>query len=198
MLVRRVDNMIPHRFGGMARSMLSYSAVQCSDSSEDEYGVEYDCMDARACVRKCEAASLLPEMEEEEDDDMGFGFFSGGEDENETDFMRTKDKSEGKEGERTLHEKMMDLMTLQTASGHFAEHKMIGDIIGKPLEELKAQVPDSKPESMKSWMTAIVIAFLELRCPEEKDLWQMSVQKARAVILENVFIENAKKIIVQF
>merc|ERR1712181_75465 len=197
MLVRRVDNMIPHRFGGMARTMLSYNAVQCSDSSE-EYEDECDCMDEKASLKRYVAASLLPEMEEEEDDDMGFGLFSDGEDENKTDFMRTKDKSEGKEGERTLHEKMMDLMTLQTASGHFAEHKMIGDIIGKPLDELKAQAPDSKPESMKSWMTAIVIAFLELRCPEEKDLWQMSVQKARAVILENVFIENAKKIIVQF
>ena len=37
---------------------------------------------------------------------------------------------------------MMDLMTLQTAPGHFAENKMISDIIGKPLEDLKAQVPD--------------------------------------------------------
>ena len=66
----------------------------------------------------------------------------------------------------TLHEKMMALMALQTASGHFAEHKMIGDIVGKPLEDLKACVPDSKPESMKSWLTAIVIAFLELSCLE--------------------------------
>merc|ERR1711934_339189 len=98
----------------------------------------------------------------------------------------------------TLQEKMGALMALQRASGHFEENTIIGDIVGKPLDDLKAQAPDSKPDSMKSWLTAIVIAFLELRCLEEKDLWQMSVEKARAVILDHLFIENAKKIIVQF
>ena len=98
----------------------------------------------------------------------------------------------------TLHEKMMALMALQTASGHFAEHKMIGDIVGKPLEDLKARVPDSKPESMKSWLTAIVIAFLELSCLEEKDLWHMSAEKAKAAVLERGFVEIAKKVIAQF
>ena len=132
--------------------------------------------------------------EEEEDDDMGLEEFSVSFSSSSS--KGRKDKGEGKE--RTLHEKMMDLMTLQTASGHFAENKMIGDIIGKPLEDLKAQVPDSNPDLMKSWITAIVVAFLELRCLEEKDLWQMSVNKARATILDLGFIEKAKEIIAQF
>ena len=97
----------------------------------------------------------------------------------------------------TLHEKMMALMVLQTASGHFTEDEMIGDVIGKPLEDLKAQVPDSKPESMKSWITSIVIAFLELRCHDDKDLWEMSVEKARSVVLDQGFIDNAIKIIAE-
>ena len=122
----------------------------------------------------------------EEEEDIGFGLFSG-------------NSKRAKVGtEMTLHEKMMALMALQTASGHFAEHKMIGDIVGKPLEDLKARVPDSKPGSMKSWLTAIVIAFLELSCLEEKDLWHMSAEKARAAVLESGFIENAKKVIAQF
>ena len=140
----------------------------------------------------------LDECEEQEDNDVKLGESSDSEDEDEdeTDSKGRKDKDAGKE--RTLHEKMMDLMTLQTASGHFAENKMIGDIIGKPLEDLKAQVPDSNPDSMKSWITAIVVAFLELRCLEEKDLWQMSVNKARATILDLGSIEKAKEIIAQF
>ena len=126
--------------------------------------------------------------EEEEDKNIGFGLFSG-----------NSKRAKVREGtEMTLHEKMMALMALQTASGHFAEHKMIGDIVGKPLEDLKARVPDSKPESMESWLTAIVIAFLELSCLEEKDLWQMSVEKARAVVLESGLIENAKNMIAKF
>ena len=113
--------------------------------------------------------------------------------------MKAKERGEEKETKNmTLHEKMMALMVLQTASGHFTEDKKIGVVIGKPLEDLKSQVPDSKPESMKSWITSIVIAFLELRCLEEKELWQMSVEKARATILDLGFIEKAKEMIVQF
>ena len=105
-------------------------------------------------------------------------------------------KATTKESKMTLHEKMMALMTLQRASGHFEEHTMIGDIVGKPLEDLKARAPD--PESMKCWLTAIVIAFLELSCLEEKDLWQMSVEKAKAVLLDHGLVENAKLLLAQF
>merc|ERR1719222_464955 len=101
------------------------------------------------------------------------------------------DKISGK----TLHDKMMALMALQSASGHFAENKMIGDIVGKPLEDLKAEVPDSKPETMKSWLTAVVIAFLEVKCQKEKDLWGMSVEKAKTVVIDQTFVELAKEII---
>ena len=92
---------------------------------------------------------------------------------------------------------MMALMTLQSASGHFAENKMIGDIVGKPLEDLKAEVPDSKPETMKSWLTAVVIAFLEVKCQKEKDLWGMSVEKAKTVVIDQTFVELAKEMIAQ-
>ena len=109
-------------------------------------------------------------------------------------------KSEGNDNKisgKTLHDKMMALMALQSASGHFAENKMIGDIVGKPLEDLKAEVPDSKPETMKSWLTAVVIAFLEVKCQEEKDLWWMSVEKAKTVVIDQTFVQLAKEIIAQ-
>ena len=91
-----------------------------------------------------------------------------------------------------LHEKMMALMSLQTASGHFKEDEMMGEIIGKPLDELKALAPDARPELMESWLTALVIAFLELKCPQEKNLWQMSVDKAKAVLPDVGLIQIAK------
>ena len=109
-------------------------------------------------------------------------------------------KSKGKDNKisnKSLHDKMMALMTLQSASGHFVEDKMIGDIVGKPLEDLKAEVPDSKPETMKSWLTAVVIAFLEVKCQEEKDLWGMSVEKAKTVVIDQIFVELAKEMIAQ-
>ena len=71
------------------------------------------------------------------------------------------------------------------------ENKVIGDIFGKPL------IPNLEPETMISWVTAIVIAYLEMKCQEEKDLWEMSVDKAKTVLIEREFIERAKKIIGQ-
>ena len=98
---------------------------------------------------------------------------------------------------KSLHDKMMSLMTLQSASGHFMEDKVIGDIVGKPLTALKAEAPNLEPETMRSWVTAIVIAYLEMKCQEEKDLWEMSVDKAKTVLIERRFIERAKQIIGQ-
>ena len=86
---------------------------------------------------------------------------------------------------------MMALMDLQAASGHFKENKMIGEIIGKPLKDLKALAPDA--QRMDAWLTALVIAFLELKCPDEKNLWQMSVDKAKAVLPDGGLIQLAKK-----
>merc|ERR1719410_370795 len=139
--------------------------------------------------------------DEEEDDDMAFGLFDDDGDKQEIESpspQPTKNKGEENEiSNNSLHDKMMALMTPQTASGHFAENKMIGDIVGKPLEDLKAEVPDSKPETMKSWLTAVVIAFLELKCQEEKDLWGMSVEKAKKVVIDQIFVELAKAMIAQ-
>merc|ERR1712004_284566 len=105
--------------------------------------------------------------------------------------------NDNKISNKTLHDKMMALMALQSASGHFAENKMIGDIVGKPLEDLKAEVPDSKPETMESWLTAVVVAFLEVKCQKEKDLWGMSVEKAKTVVIDQTFVQLAKEMIAQ-
>ena len=72
---------------------------------------------------------------------------------------------------------MMSLMTLQTACGHFIEKKIIGEILGKPVKDLQALDPDDliTPQSQTEWMTALVIAFIELNCSEERVLWQMSI-----------------------
>ena len=46
-------------------------------------------------------------------------------------------------------------------------------------------------------MTAVVIAFLEVKCQEEKDLWGMSVEKAKTVVIDQIFVELAKAMIAQ-
>ena len=96
---------------------------------------------------------------------------------------------------KSAREKMKALLTLQTASGHFQEDKIIGDFIGRPLGDLKASAPDSKPESIQDWITALVIAFLELECLEEKDLWEMSVDKAKEITRDATLLQAAKLLV---
>ena len=199
MLVRRVKNMRPHGFGGgnmmavasstslskcLGSRQISYSGSSSEDEDFDEYCSDFGFGD-----------------EEEEDCDMSFGLFDDDGEKQEIESPSPQPaKSEGNDNKisnKTLHDKMMALMTLQSASGHFAENKMIGDMVGKPLEDLKAEVPDSKPETMKSWLTAVVIAFLEVKCQKEKDLWGMSVEKAKTVVIDQTFVELAKEIIAQ-
>jgi len=190
LLVRRVDNMIPYGLGG--ENMMAVASAISYSGSSSEYAEFHDwgCDD-----------DGWGDDDEEEDCDMSFGLFDDYGDKQEIESPTPQQaKSKGEENKisnKSLHDKMMALMTLQSASGHFAENKMIGDIIGKPLEDLKAEVPDSKPETMKSWLTAVVIAFLEVKCQEEKDLWGMSVEKAKTVVIDQTFVELAKEMIAQ-
>ena len=88
---------------------------------------------------------------------------------------------------------MMILMGLQTAVGHFKEDKAMESVFGKTLEELKSKAPEAT--EMKNWMTALVIAFIEERCGEEKDLWEMSIDKARAALPDPSLVDKAKDIL---
>ena len=40
---------------------------------------------------------------------------------------------------------------------------MIGDIVGKPHTALKAEATNLEPETMMSWVTAIVIVYLGMK-----------------------------------
>ena len=66
---------------------------------------------------------------------------------------------------------------------------------GHTQERPEALAPDARPELMDAWLTALVIAFLELKCPDEKNLWQMSVDKARAFLPDAGLIQIAKNCI---
>jgi len=73
---------------------------------------------------------------------------------------------------------LVALSSLQTAAGYFREDKIIGTIIGEKFEVFKKQCIDMKLE-IKVWLTALIIAFIEKKYPEEKDSWEMIVEKAK-------------------
>merc|ERR1712213_52242 len=107
MLVRRVDNMIPHGFGG--GNMMTVGCAISYSGSSSEYG-EFECSDFG-----------WGDDDEEEDCDMSFGFFDDDGDKQEIESPSPQPaKSKGEDNKisnKSLHDKMMALMTLQSASG---------------------------------------------------------------------------------
>ena len=75
-------------------------------------------------------------------------------------------------------EKLLALTSLQTAAGYFKEDKTIESIIGEKFEVFKKQC-DEKNVETKVWQTALIIAFIEQNFTDEKDTWEMIVEKAR-------------------
>ena len=163
MVVRQVDSMAP--YGSVNGFLSTAGPVACLRASAPSSGVP---MHVARCVARCAASAPSSRV------------------------ARKQHGSTAAKTKMNPHEKLMALMDLQTASGHFKEDKLMGDIIGKPLDDLKDLAPDASPEMMEAWLTALVIAFLELKCPGAKNLWQMSVDKARAVLPDAGLIQIAK------
>ena len=103
-----------------------------------------------------------------------------------------RDEKTEKKSFTTNHEKMMALISLQTAEGYFKKDKMMEDILGKPLDELKIGSSDEKIDE-NVWLTAIVIAFFEENFIKEKYLWEMAIDKAKLLVKNNKIMEEARK-----
>ena len=89
-------------------------------------------------------------------------------------------------------ENLMTLIKLQTAGGHFREDEKMEDIFGgSTLEALKKKVPENL--DLKVWITALVVAFIEQRFPQDRPLWQLVCEKAKALFSDLDIINQAKE-----
>ena len=91
-------------------------------------------------------------------------------------------KEAGTLSNNTASEKLMALISLQTALGHFREDKMMEDIFGRSLRMLKGKAPEKIDP--KVWITSLVVAFIEKKFPGERSLWQLICDKAKALLCD--------------
>jgi len=88
---------------------------------------------------------------------------------------------------------LTSLIDLQSSDGHFKYGDVITRCTGKSNNELTAKQPSFVTDN-DLWLTAIVIALLEAMT-NEKDLWELVVQKARKYLSNRLKEEEIEKII---
>eukprot|EP00092_Neocalanus_flemingeri_P018239 GFUD01019739.1.p1 GENE.GFUD01019739.1~~GFUD01019739.1.p1 ORF type:complete len:927 (-),score=280.27 GFUD01019739.1:214-2994(-) len=75
---------------------------------------------------------------------------------------------------------VLRLTMCQAANGSFPAHADIANILGVKLEKVKdaGKAINSDENFTTTWMTVVVVAFLTEKCKEEKDVWELVVEKA--------------------
>eukprot|EP00090_Calanus_glacialis_P005452 TRINITY_DN14219_c0_g1_i3.p1 TRINITY_DN14219_c0_g1~~TRINITY_DN14219_c0_g1_i3.p1 ORF type:complete len:804 (+),score=256.05 TRINITY_DN14219_c0_g1_i3:133-2544(+) len=95
---------------------------------------------------------------------------------------------------QTNIDKIVALTSLQTAAGYFKEDSIAESIIGEKFAAFKKQCVEKKIETTV-WLTALIIAYLEKNFPDEKDTWELIVDKAKDWLGKNDVIRMATNIL---
>ena len=89
-------------------------------------------------------------------------------------------------------EKILYLANSQNAAGAFKDSKETAKMIGEgKVETFRVEarargIPDTE------WVTALVIAFVEVNFQEERDTWELFVQKASDWLNKPELVAEAK------
>ena len=75
-------------------------------------------------------------------------------------------------------DKVVVLTSLQTAAGYFKEDVIIQTIIGDKFSVFEKECKNKNIETTV-WLTTLIIAFIQKNFPEEKDSWELIVEKAQ-------------------
>ena len=87
-------------------------------------------------------------------------------------------EEEHKVGRTEEHRNLLMLTSLQSAVGYFKENESIEKLIGHKFGIFRKECLDTGIET-RVWLTALIIAFIEREFPDDKDSWEMIVEKAR-------------------
>eukprot|EP00092_Neocalanus_flemingeri_P060081 GFUD01071967.1.p1 GENE.GFUD01071967.1~~GFUD01071967.1.p1 ORF type:complete len:834 (+),score=254.30 GFUD01071967.1:112-2613(+) len=100
---------------------------------------------------------------------------------------------------------VLRLTMCQAANGSFPAQADIANILGVQLEKVKdaGKAINSDENFSTTWMTLVVVAFLTEKCKEEKDVWELVVEKAERWLqnsgpgFNNFLLGKAKEFILQ-
>ena len=89
-------------------------------------------------------------------------------------------------------DKVVVLTSLQTAAGYFKEDVIIKTIIGDKFSVFEKECKNKNIETTV-WLTALIIAFIQKNFPEEKDSWELIVEKAEKWLSNTDLIISASQ-----
>ena len=92
-------------------------------------------------------------------------------------------------------EKVLHFASLQNAAGAFKQSNAAVELIGEDKVEIFKKQCETRNISLENWWTALIIAFIEINFPDEKDTWELFIQKASDWLNNSNIIKNAKTIL---
>ena len=92
-------------------------------------------------------------------------------------------------------EKVLHFASLQNAAGAFKQSNAAVELIGEDKVEIFKKQCETSNISLENWWTALIIAFIEINFPDEKDTWELFIQKASDWLNNSNIIKNAKTIL---
>ena len=87
-------------------------------------------------------------------------------------------------------DKLLALTSPQTASGCFKEDKIMETINGDKFSVFEKSCLEKKIDT-QVWQTALIVAFIEQMFNDEKDTWELIIEKARDWIGSTGVIKDA-------
>jgi len=76
---------------------------------------------------------------------------------------------------------VMELISQQSFNGNFAWGEALKVALKEDSQE-KILARSPRKVSLENWLTILVITYLKLKKPDEKDLWELVVQKAKSFL----------------
>ena len=92
-------------------------------------------------------------------------------------------------------ERLLALISLQTAAGAFRYDKsLLDEVIGAQGEKFRLEC-EERNVSQDNWLTALIVAFIEVNFAAERDTWELVIEKSRDWLGQDSLIQEAKMII---
>ena len=182
MMPRQIMNQVAHGYGGMGPPGACAPNIVCLDSASSRPRMS-KCMKIKSAPMSAPGAMYGSMLESLTVTPTASACLGSGIRSVPLSWSSSTDEyvdgvEENKEEAKTNMEKVLALISLQTAVGHFNEDEIIKTIIGTKFEVFKTKCVDKNIDT-KVWLTALIIAYIEQNFPDEKDRWDLIVEKAR-------------------
>ncbi len=90
---------------------------------------------------------------------------------------------------------LMDLIAQQKSDGSFSWAPSMETVLGMTEEKLRVVKPADNTVTEDVWLTAVVVAHLELKMAEQRDMWVLVADKAYKFVEESCGDKELEKMV---